>query len=414
MYLDVVDESTTNAAKIQTHHHTGSDTQLWKITTNSDRGSSTYGYSTIINVKSGKALDVPAATLNDGQQLQIWDKAGPYYKAQLWKIIEQENGYKIVSALDESYAIDLRGASIEDNTAVQTRNKYLVTAQIWTFTKASDENTTTITDKGKLFDTSVYITDTQPGTITWENIPDGWETTSVTYYNYYYRTSKKGIVYTDGSYYSGFDAKPVARIDKCCKVNGKWASIRLTFSNISAYGVNTLQTNASCPDKTTGTSICFENDNIWSGLWIFSIDTFDMNIEFFYTDTGETISLEGAWYTASSLNGGVSGSSDPNLGESCKYLTDKTIDSYTIDGTGLVQFSDGTWMGGTDMPQTSEWDVIGNENFPIGSVAFNLKDEKPTFRIGTSARHRMGYIFNLSPLTIATPPNPTKNVLIAE
>ena len=406
MYWDVVDGSTDASAKIQSYHHNGTVAQVWKITTDSD------GYSTIASAKSGLALDITGGTMVNGNQLQQYTPNGT--EAQKWKIVECSNGYKIVSAKDESFVIDLRGASTADRTAIQIWSDASVLAQRWAFTKIADEKTTVVSDKGKLFDTSVHITDAQAGTITWETVPSGWEAATVTYNNRGMQHHAKGLVYTGGDYYSGGDATPVARIDKCCKVNGKWVSIRLTFSNISSAGVNYYQTHSdgTGTDKTTGTSICFHDDDIWNGIWMFSIDSLDMNLELFYTESRETISLDGSWLTAASLNARFWDADATSLGESCKYLTNKEIDSYTIEGTGLVQLSDGTWMGGEDLYDKSDWDTIGNEDFPIGSVAFALKDEKPTFRLGTTAAHRSKFIFNLSPLTIATPLSPTKSATI--
>ena len=406
MYWDVVDGSTDARAKIQSYHHNGTVAQVWKITTDSD------GYSTIVSVKSGLALDITGGTMVNGNQLQQYTPNGT--EAQKWKIIECSNGYKIVSAKDESFVIDLCGASTADRTAIQIWSDASVPAQRWAFTKVADEKTTVVSDKGKLFDTSAHITDAQPGTITWETVPSGWEAATVTYGNRYITYSTEGVVYTGGKYYSGGDATPVARIDKCCKVNGKWASVRLTFSNISSTGIAYDSDNGG-DFGAMETSISFHEDNIWSGIWAFSINTLDMNVELFYTDTGETISLEGSWFTGASLNARAYYDSSTALGESCKYLTDKDIESYTIEGTGLVQLSDGTWMGGEDLYEKYDWDTIGNEDFLIGSVAFALKDEKPTFRLGYGdGTHRGRAVFNLSPLTIATPEGPTKSVEITE
>ena len=407
MNWDVVAASTSNGAKIHSYHHHGAAQQCWKITTDSD------GYSTIINVNSGKALDVDNGTVADDKQLQQWEPNGS--KAQKWKIIEVEGGYKIASAVNESYVIDLYCGSTVDGTAIQLYHDLNNNPQTWTFTKVSNENNTVVTDKGKLFDTSVYVTDAQPGTITWEKIPSGWSNQAATYIAGSTKHVINAAVYTGGSRYTGGSATPVVRVDKCCKVNGKWASIRLTFSNISSTGFNYYSKDggygASDGDPSSQTIIGFSSDNIWEGFWFFSIDYADVNIELFYTDSGETISLDGAWMTANSLNANWFDTSA--LGENAKYLTDKTISSYTVEGTGVEQRADGTWFGGRKLWEYDNWEKIGTEQYLVASVAFKLQDDKPTFRFGTIRElHRGAFNINFAPLTIATPPSPTKSATI--
>ena len=130
----MTDGSTSNNAKIQNYQHNGTDAQFWKITTDSD------GYSTIINVKSGKALDVPGGTVANGKQLEQYTPNGS--KAQKWKIIERSNAYKIVSAVDESYCIDLANGSTDNGAAIQLYQDNSTSAQRWTFTNITVKNYT--------------------------------------------------------------------------------------------------------------------------------------------------------------------------------------------------------------------------------------------------------------------------------
>ena len=413
MYWDIADAGTSNGAKLCRYHYTGEASQTWNITTDSD------GYSTIINAYSGKALDVQGGTVSDAKQLQQYTPNGS--KAQKWRFKESDGGYRVVSALDETYAIKLSGTVAVDGAAITLFTDQGGRNQRWNFEKVADQTSET-SDITALFDTSVYITNTQPGTITWESIPSGWAEDTLSYYYWVTKAQREmhGISYTASEYYPWGNDVIKARIDKCCKVNGKWASIRLTFSNINSTGVNWYSLAANRGknvDATSTTSIGFTDDNIWAGIWMFAVDTLDMNVELFYTDTGETISLEGAWYTAASLNYfpsyTVSKVDTSGRTESCKYLTDNNFDSYTINGTGVKQKADGSWYGSEDLLDNSTWDVIGSEEFPRGSVAFQIVDEKPTFKLANCETLRRGMnVFNLSPLTIATPPSPSKNVLI--
>ena len=408
MNWTVASNGTSDGTKIVSYNHTGNINQLWKITTDSD------GYSTIIAANSGKALDLQGGTAANGKQLQIYTPNGT--KAQKWRIYEVTDGYRIDSAVDESYSIDLKSKSTENLAAIQIWTGGNAPQRTWHLDKVADETNAT-TEKTALFDTSVYITDHQRGTITWESIPSGW-TEGTAYYNGTYEMP--AAMYTGGDYYVGGNATVVARVDKCGKVNDRWISVRLTFSNINSKGQSLYYVGTGfkyAQDKTGNTSIGFDRGNIWNGLYLLSIDFLDMNVEVFYTDTGETISLDGAWLTGASLNAKNTFLTDvSDRGESIRYLTDKSYNSYLIEGNGLNHKTDGTWEGGDGVydPNSNapSWDNINSEDFLIGAVAFSIVDEKPTFRIGESYAHRGKFMFNLSPLTIATPPSPSKNVLI--
>ena len=128
---DIADASKDNGALVQSYTtHKGSN-QRWRITTDSN------GYSTIVNEPSGKALDVPWATAANGKQLQIYDNHGGI--GQKWKIIECSDGYfKIVSAVDESYVIDLANSSTANGAAIQLYQDHGGYGQRWTFEKTAD------------------------------------------------------------------------------------------------------------------------------------------------------------------------------------------------------------------------------------------------------------------------------------
>ena len=400
MNWDVTDGSTSNNAKLQSYHHHGGANQVWKITTDSD------GYSTIINVKSGKALDVPDGTAANGKQLQQYTPNGT--KAQKWKIIERSTGYKICSAVDESYVIDLYDAEIDDGTAIQLYQDNSTKAQRWHIDKVADQTTTELPDQTRLFDSSVYITASQAGTYTWETVPDGWEVqegSNIVEDGHDDAATAalktKKLQYKNGLY-SGGDAVAVLRVDKCCKVDGKWVSIRLTFSNI-----------AGLPDAGNSSNIRLKNNNIWKGVVAYGIAQMDMKIELFESDSGEPISLKGAWFTGASLN------HKEIQDEGIRYLAEEPFESCLIKGHGLEMAEDGDWHGSRALWYIEWEDWVGGNNFVFSSVGFHLVDDSPTFRLfnsiySYSESNYTKFCINLSPLTITTPPSPTKNVEITE
>ena len=396
MNWDVTDGSTSNNAKIQSYRHNGTAAQVWKITTDSD------GYSTIINVKSGKALDVPDGTVADGKQLQQYTPNGT--KAQKWKIIERSDAYKIVSAIDETYAIDLDSGSVSDHAAIQIWKDGNADNERWHIDKVADQTTTVLPDQTKLFDTSVYVADAQAGTYTWETVPDGWEVVDQADDLYIgdKPTTVKALRYKNGVY-PGTTAEAVVRIDKCGKVDGKWISLRLTFSNLTGH-TNSSSTARAC-------YIAVKANNIWQGVCFGKMAQADMRIEMFETESGEGISLKDAYFSGMSLN-----YQDIQC-EGIRYMTEGSFESYLVKGHMLEVEADGTWQGTEALDKSDDWeDRTGGENFVWSGVGIHILDDKPIFRLylaqeeGTYSYTKA--VFNLSPLTIATPPSPTKSATI--
>ena len=399
MNWDVTDGSTSNNAKIQSYRHNGTAAQVWKITTDSD------GYSTIINVNSGKALDVPDGTVANGKQLQQYTPNGT--KAQKWKIIERSDAYKIVSAIDETYAIDLAKGSVSDHAAIQIWKDGASDNERWHIDKIADQTTTVLPDQTKLFDTSVYITDTQAGTYTWEKVPDGWEVVDQLdewSQDVVDLETVKAVRYKNGTY-TGGPAEVVVRIDKCGKVNGRWISIRLTFSNLTGH--------TYVSDDWRSCYIALKANNIWKGICLGRMAQADMQIEVFETESGEGISLKDAYFSGLSLN------YHDMQSEGIRYITDQSFESYLVKGHGLENLADGTWQGGEALSTSIKWnDYAGGENFVYSGSAIHIVDDKPVFRLylcqNSDSSSYTKLVFNLSPLTIATPTGPTKNVEITE
>ena len=397
MNWDVTDGSTSNNAKIQSYRHNGTAAQVWKITTDSD------GYSTIINVNSGKALDVPDGTVANGKQLQQYTPNGT--KAQKWKIIERSDAYRIVSAVDESYAIDLDSGSVSDHAAIQIWKAGVTDNERWHIDKVADQTTTVLPDQTKLFNTSVYITDAQAGTYTWEKVPDGWEVVERANTIENHESSAVANIrvmtlkHKDG-YYPGGNAVAVLRVDDCGKVNGKSVSFRLTFSGIA--GLN---------DANNESRILLKDNNVWHGICTFGIAQMDMKIEMFESDSGEVISLKEAYLTGASLNW------HEYQPEGIRYLAGEPFETYLLKGHGLKVCDDGSWRGSSELGNLDWGDYLGGNNFIVSGAGFRVVDDSPTFRlfnsvISYSEYNYSKFCFNLSPLTIATPEGPTKSATI--
>ena len=85
----------------------------------------------IINVGSGKVLDVPGSSLNAGVQIQQFhDNDGAN---QHWGLLPDPSGaYKIFSVASSLY-LDVRGASTANHTVVQQYTRVQANNQLWFF-----------------------------------------------------------------------------------------------------------------------------------------------------------------------------------------------------------------------------------------------------------------------------------------
>ncbi len=111
--LDVTNVSTADGASIQQWQYLGGANQKWNIVPTGG------GYFEIVNVNSGKVLDVTGggAALANGLTIQQWDYMGGYN--QQWSIVPLGNGYfEIVSALSGK-VLDITGASTANGAPIQ-------------------------------------------------------------------------------------------------------------------------------------------------------------------------------------------------------------------------------------------------------------------------------------------------------
>lgn len=127
----IADEQATGTAKAQIWDNTSSDDQRFKLVKNSDN---TY---TLLNVKSGKVLDVPNGVASSGQQLWQWEANGT--NAQKWIIHQNGDGtFSLVSKLDGSLVIDVLNGDDKNGAVVQLWSYNATNAQKWRFSLVPD------------------------------------------------------------------------------------------------------------------------------------------------------------------------------------------------------------------------------------------------------------------------------------
>lgn len=148
-YLDADgDYNYTNGANIQIW---GEKTDSYDVTYVGD------GYYKIIETTSGLALDVydgDASAFLHKNNIQLWEYNTSNKRGQLWKIVDEGNGYyRLVSKLS-GYSLDLAGMKTDDGSNVQSHPYNTSNAQKWSFEKVHEHSYTasviapTCTEKG--------------------------------------------------------------------------------------------------------------------------------------------------------------------------------------------------------------------------------------------------------------------------
>lgn len=140
--LDVSGASKSNGANVQIYDENGTDAQHWKLTYNRDKTSKYYGMARLVNVNSGKALDVYSAIAKSGtnvQQYTVNDST-----AQWWQLVQGakatgRSGYLLRSALLGDFVLDVNGGGLANGTNVQIWASNGSAAQRFTFVALEDE-----------------------------------------------------------------------------------------------------------------------------------------------------------------------------------------------------------------------------------------------------------------------------------
>ena len=108
--IDIFAASYNNGTNVNLWDRNGTVAQKWLITTSN-------GVSTIKNLGSDKVLDVAGCVAGDFQNVQQWSATNG--KNQQWKFIKSGNSYKIVSALNERFVLDVCGGGTNNGANVQ-------------------------------------------------------------------------------------------------------------------------------------------------------------------------------------------------------------------------------------------------------------------------------------------------------
>lgn len=142
MALDVSAASKSNGANVQIYEENGTDAQHWRLTYNRDKTSKYYGMVRLVNVNSGKALDVYGALDKSGANVQQYTANGS--SAQWWQLVQDakaqgRSGYLLRSALQGDFVLDVSGGRLANGTNVEIWASNGTAAQRFTFVSLEDE-----------------------------------------------------------------------------------------------------------------------------------------------------------------------------------------------------------------------------------------------------------------------------------
>ncbi|TCO54859.1 beta-galactosidase [Actinocrispum wychmicini] len=124
--LDVPGSSTTNGTQLIQWPFHGSANQQWTVSTAAD------GTSTLSNVNSGLLVDVQGNSSADGTPIIQWPANGG--TNQQWRLVPTDSGYVKLVSVRTGKVIGVAGNSTADNAAIVQQTDTGDTSQQWTLT----------------------------------------------------------------------------------------------------------------------------------------------------------------------------------------------------------------------------------------------------------------------------------------
>ena len=121
---EVAGASAADGAPARIWDANGTDAQLWRVSHDAA------GYVVLENAASGKVLDLPGGIARLDSALQQYSSNGT--RAQRWIAVKGGDGsYELLSAVDSSYAVELRWASTGSGTRLTVYSRNGTAAQRW-------------------------------------------------------------------------------------------------------------------------------------------------------------------------------------------------------------------------------------------------------------------------------------------
>jgi hypothetical protein len=167
--LDVVGASTSNGAPVDQYDYLGGNQQQWTLVPvgpgNFSTGPSAFA---IMNVNSGKVLDVTGGSTNAATPLQQWDYLGT--PNQQWTFQPAANGFYVIVNVGSGLALDDTGYSLSNGTVLQQYYSTGNTNQQWALLPTVTYTIVNLNSGLALDDTGYSTTD---GTVMQQWYPTG-------------------------------------------------------------------------------------------------------------------------------------------------------------------------------------------------------------------------------------------------
>lgn len=125
--MEIYASGTANGNPVTQYTNFSFQNQKWVVR---DAGG---GYFTLMNAYSGKYLDVPGSTTTVGTQLNQYDSNGT--NAQLWSVVSAGNGNYTIINKGNGLAVTNHNASTGNTTPITQETHTGSTTQQWTFTQ---------------------------------------------------------------------------------------------------------------------------------------------------------------------------------------------------------------------------------------------------------------------------------------
>ena len=145
--LDISGGSRANGANVQQHSSNGTGAQKWTLASTSYSAGTLHDgvYRLTTAVNSSYAIDVAGGSSSSGANVQVWSSNGT--SAQQWAIEYVGSGYYKLKCVGSGKVLDVSGGSSANGANVQQWSWNGSAAQLWRLTRNSD-GTYTFTNKG--------------------------------------------------------------------------------------------------------------------------------------------------------------------------------------------------------------------------------------------------------------------------
>lgn len=202
-------------------------------------------------------------------------------------------------------------------------------------------------------------------------------------------------------------------------LEGRKVGCRITFSYIAA----TASTNAGWnTEKSHVILVRSENGQVplgtaclYNGFVTRNIESCNVEYDFYFTDTGDSISMKGSYMTFGSLNG-PGGGIDAKEGVAYKSSKGSGADFYVREDTNLAY--EGHTIDGTEQAlvygaSNDFTDRLGSNSFTKNSVTFELDTDKPKVTV-YSKLNDCWFSYASYPLFATAPGGPQKVGIAAD